>query len=262
MHTFFRVSRWALLWVLIWGFAVGPVLASESQEAAGEIEFLAKAYGVRVHYVFSHRDFFPRMWRDKAGYVHGQQASLNQVQQALPIIREFMDAYPPDVITQHLTDIFLLGRLEMMGHSIGGTYYSMWLYVLVSPHLSQATVLSTLHHEFSSLLMKSHPFPKEQWEQTNAPGWKYAGGSRNMIEKIESQGKAHNSLSHELFSRGFLVSYGQSCVEDDFNVYAGWLFTRRRELDTLASQYPRIRQKRDLCVEFFKSVSPDFEFKN
>ena len=81
MHIFFRANRWAILWILICGFAVGPVLASESQEVAGEFEFLAKAYGVHIHHVYSPGEYFPQVWRDRPGYVHGRQASLNQVQQ-------------------------------------------------------------------------------------------------------------------------------------------------------------------------------------
>ena len=49
-----------------------------------------------------------------------------------------------------------------------------------------------------------------------SPDGNTPGGSRNMIEEIESQGKGHESLSGDLFSRGFLMSYGQSCVEGRF----------------------------------------------
>ena len=254
------IRIWAPVLLAFMVIAAQPALADEKGDADAEIEFMARAYGVRVHYGYSREGFFPRAWREKAGYVHGRQASLNQVLKALPVIQEFLAAYPTEVVADHLTDVFLLGRLEMMGHPIGGTYGPSWLYVLVSPRLSEKTLLSTLHHEFSSILMRRHPFPAREWEQANEPGWKYAGGSRNMIEEIESEGKSHQPLSADLFSRGFLTSYGQSCVEDDFNVYGSWLFTRRQELNSLAEQYPRIRKKRDLCVRFYQSLSPEFEF--
>ncbi len=258
-RSFGRV--WQTFIVLIVLSVLGaPAWADERREIAGEVEFMSKAYGVQVHHAYSRPSFFPRVWLDKAGYVHGRQIHLNQLQRALPLVQEFLDVYPSNVIKRNLTDIYLLDRLEMMGHPIGGTYAASWLYVVVSQHLSHATVLGTLHHEFSSLLMRNYPFPREQWKQANVSGWEYAGGSRNMIETMESQGEAHNAMGHELFSRGFLTSYGQSCVEDDFNLYASWLFTRKSELDTLASQYPRIRKKRDLCKDFFRSVDTGFDF--
>lgn len=254
------IRIWAPVLAVLLLLMAGPAFADERGDADAEIEFMARAYGVRVHYGYSYDGFFPKAWRDKPGYVHGRQASLKQVLNALPVIQEFLAAYPSEIISGSLTDVFLLGRLEMMGHPIGGTYGPSWLYVMVSPHLSEKTVLSTLHHEFSSILMRKHPFPVKEWEQANEPGWKYAGGSRNMIEEIVSQGEDHQPLSADLFSRGFLTSYGQSCVEDDFNVYASWLFTRRQELNALAEQYPGIRKKRDLCVRFYQSLSPEFDF--
>ena len=224
--------------------------------------YVSKAYGVTVYFEYSREAFFPEQWRKKPGLYYGEPVAARQRDRGAFLVEKFLDAYPSDIIEDNLSGVYLLGRIQAMGHEIAGTYYGKGIYAVVSPHVSDRNILSTLHHEFSSVLMRSHAFPVREWLAANPRGWKYAGGSRLMIEKGAAANSNLAMPSHSLLKKGFLTPYGQSSIEDDFNIYASWLFTRYEDLKQLADEYPGVRRKMNLAAGFFKTVSPEFEFSD
>ena len=114
------------------------------------------------------------------------------------------------------------------------------------PYLS-----ATLHREFSSILLRNykHNFPKEAWEAANVPGWKYGGTGIEMLGR-----KDLFDQSDELLSKGFLITYSQSSMENDFNEFAAWAFTKPNHLQELASKYERINEKYRLTTNFYKKI--------
>lgn len=132
---------------------------------------------------------------------------------------------------------------------MGGTSSGSAIYINCSEEAPDDFLLARMHSEFSSILLRKYPFAKEQWEQLNPPDFQYVGsgvamlGQRNLYEQ-----------ERRLLENGFLVKYAQSSLENDFNTFVDWLFTKRNKLEALSRKYPAIGQKRDLVVSFFQAV--------
>lgn len=106
-----------------------------------------------------------------------------------------------------------------------------------------------MHAEFSSILFRSSKFPIQEWEAINKPEWRYLGtgfdqlGNSNLYAQTE-----------ELLEDGFLNEYSKASLEEDFNTFAAWVFTRQDRLSKLALKHKRIRMKYELVAEFYKAI--------
>jgi hypothetical protein len=58
----------------------------------------------------------------------------------------------------------------------------------------------------------------------------------------------------ELLRQGFLVGYNKTNIENDLNVYAEYLFTKKEHLETLAKKYPLVNQKVKLFKKFYTDI--------
>lgn len=60
------------------------------------------------------------------------------------------------------------------------------------------------------------------------------------------------------FGQGFLSNYSLSNLENDFNVFAEVALTEPGRLKELSAEYPRIRQKTTMLMEFYGGLlKPD-----
>jgi len=222
------------------------VLESEIRTTIAQIK---DAYGIDIHYRYDAKSFFPQEYLYLPVSAQGSQVSLKHVKSILPIIETFLSKYPREVIWKNLSDIYLLGKLEFYGRSYGGTYINSAIYIQ-----SQGTndsLVGIMHAEFSSILFHNYEFPKEKWEAANESGWKYTGTGFEILGRKDSY-----DLSEELFSKGFLVKYSQSSLENDFNMFVQWAFLEPPILQNLASKYERINKKYQLMIQFYKSIDP------
>jgi hypothetical protein len=174
------------------------------------------------------------------------------VQSLLPVVERFLSRYPKDVVKTNLSDIYLVAKLEFDGKSYGGTYSSSAIYIRIKGEFfrySDASVQAAMHEEFSSILFRNYRFPKEAWEAINRPGWKYEGTGFEMLGREDVYDQ-----TEELFRDGFLAKYSQSSLENDFNMFVGWAFTKPDHLRKVVSKYERIKGKYQLVIQFYKSI--------
>ena len=61
-----------------------------------------------------------------------------------------------------------------------------------------------------------------EWQDINVPNWEYLGRPTDMLKRKDA---LHGS--DDLMRKGFLAAYSQASVEEDFNLYAEWLFEAR-----------------------------------
>ena len=63
----------------------------------------------------------------------------------------------------------------------------------------------------------------------------------------------------ELLQNGFLEGYSQASLEEDFNKFVDWAFTKPERLRKLASKYERVRKKYQLVIKFYESIDPKID---
>jgi hypothetical protein len=211
--------------------------------------------GIQVHYEYDRATVFPGSWLKPPVDCEGSQVPASDAKRIVPLIREFASVYGASTLHDHLTDIYLLGSLECYGKTYGGTNSTSAIYLHVgSEHdgYDAEYLLSTMHAEFSSILLREHVFPTEEWEAMNPPGFEYLNNAVSMLDEPGISEKP----SPELFCGGFLTRYGASDLEDDFNEYAGLIFVEPKELCQYRIKCKAIADKAWLATEFYKAVDP------
>jgi hypothetical protein len=159
------------------------------------------------------------------------------------------------VIRSHLEEIYLLRWLEWRGKRAGGTNVGNSIYI-ANDDYRQGYVLELLHSEFSSRLFHRYPFPEEQWKRINGEDFEYYGSGWDMLGQADLM-----KGGPELWAEGFVVKYGKSSMINDFNMIVRGLFVDMHDrFDELCRSYPKIRAKRQLAVEFYRSIDPGFDF--
>ena len=80
-----------------------------------------------------------------------------------------------------------------------------------------------------------------------------SGGS-----KTGGSGSSLLVVDFELMKSGFLTPYNQVSIEQDLNETAAHLFTNP-ELWEYCRQYPRIDQKVDVLIDFYRRLAPSMD---
>jgi len=219
-----------------------------------KVNEIRRTYGVNIHYIYDAQEFFPEELLLAPISGKGSQISLKEAGRLLPIVEEFLSTYSKSLLKKNLSDIYLLGELKFVDKSYGGTYYSNSLYMTCrsqSEGYDKSYLLATMHRELSSILLRNykHNFPTEAWEAANIAGWEYGGTGIEMLGQ-----KDLFDQTDELLSKGFLIKYSQSSMENDFNEFSAWALTKTKRLQELASKYARINKKYQLIKNFYKKI--------
>lgn len=244
MRTSIKLLMLAFV-ILVGGFVFYIRLGIAIEAKSLKIQEL---YGVNVHYNYTHQSFFARYPEARAS-----QAWRVNITSTLPLIEEFLSKYPRRVVNENLTDIFILGTIDFFGKKYGGTYIDSSIYISTGGFLKpdDSSLLGIMHAEFSSILLKHYGFPTAEWQPINKPSWRYLGSGSEMLEE-----KGLYSQTEGLLADGFLNRYSQASLEEDFNIFVEWMFTKPDRLRELASMYERIRKKRELVMKFYQSIDP------
>lgn len=258
MNNSSRISFF-ILFSLLLQFKGFCALEASDKGIEKQIHTIKQTFNVQVHYLYSSQKYFPEKWLKAPISGEGGQLALDEVERILPLIQKALSAYPRSVIEENLVNVYLLNKLMFYGKSFGATNSKTNLYIKSqgkAKGYSDSFIISRIHSEFSSILMRNYEFPKEEWENINPREFKYLGAGKKMLGQKKLYGQ-----NNELLSRGFLVKYSQSSLENDFNLISDWLFTRYSQLVELGEKHEKIRLKMNLAVRFYKSIDNRFEFK-
>jgi hypothetical protein len=212
-----------------------------------EVARIRATYGINVHYDMNREAFLPYKWYAPPVSVDAQPASTADMIVAIPLIEEFINTYPITLIRSNLSDICVVSKLNLYKKPYGGTYFSSTIYCALWHH--PARILNTLHHEFSSVLVRNYGFPLDAWQKINDPDWKYPDNALDMLGKNDT-----GEQTPELLAKGFLSRYATSSLENDINVTIEWITCEQDELKSLAAKYDRIRCKSELLKKFYRDV--------
>lgn len=203
--------------------------------------------------------FYPDYWKnDPKIKPVAEPIDRKELLRTIPLIRRFVAEYPEGVLARNLKGLYLCKTLQFYGKDFGGTNSADGVYICVKTAelgYTNQFVLSSMHHEFSSILMRNYAFPKSEWAALNPKNFAYtedAVGALGKKDLLLAQAKYH-----EL---GFVCLYSQSSMEEDFNTIADYVFNQRPKLLNLGKSYPKLSAKIQLAMKFYKSVDSRFSF--
>jgi len=145
-------------------------LAYGSTSQQDKVNEIYDSYGVRIHLEYERNKFFNYHERvvDK-GLCEGT-ASKREIRKFLKRTIRFLNKYPKRLIRKTLKDIYFCRELSFYGNTrFAGSYDTtkIWL------ESGLYTYEWTLHHEYSSILLRKYgyKFPKARWYRNNGHGY-------------------------------------------------------------------------------------------
>jgi hypothetical protein len=174
------------------------------------------------------------------------------------ILLKAFGRYPVEVIKNYLKAVYFAGEIDQHGFKYGGSYdpFRNIIYVVDNGRQTETISISSIHHEFSSLLLKSHSFFLNPWEDLNPKEFKYAYDTAE--DKLKIYNNASTKGTEADYKQGFMDSYGKTDFENDFNEYSAMIFTYPKKFKKIMNQYPRVRGKFLVWLDFYHQIDPIF----
>lgn len=239
-------------------FVAAPGVTAQSSDPAAEFRALEAAYDgkIKIHYT-ADRSLLPKSWTRSA--IDGRITAIDRAElQRFPILlRQALGRYPKKVITKNLKRVVILESISFYGLEYGATYSTDTVYLSSKGKTLGYTdryLIDGFHHEFSSILFRNYRFPTRRWEMCNPERFKYSGSGVAALKN----GQTSLEGSDELYQKGFLAGYSISALEEDYNVYSGIAFSQPERLRRLIRDYPKVREKFLVWLDFYRSIDPFF----
>ncbi|MBI3897630.1 MAG: hypothetical protein HY308_04945 [Gammaproteobacteria bacterium] len=230
-----------------------------------DFQQLQGKYGISLVTEVQERNY-PKGWTSEIVFMPEvvpleNRLGLSQVVHALTLA---IEKYPASLIRREIKGIVLLETLTVNSFPYGGTYDAPTKRLFIARKGNKGAapgvnfLQETFHHEFSSLLKRSHPFSEQDWK--NASG-------QNFTYRIEKDPGLFINMAHgltekpddaTLYQRGLLNFYSETGLENDFNAYAETVFTHPLKVRALIRQYPVIRDKYAVFKTFYLGIDKGF----
>lgn len=213
----------------------------------------------------------PSWFNDPISFEFKELEDIDRIRNAEEAIYQAFSQYPSQVLIKHIGVVALLKEIKAYGEKYGATYVffkgypnSSGIYIALEDHVPNEElsdyIIDSLHHEFSSIIMKSDKFPDEQWRSLNLKSFKYKHDNRlGGVDALKSREFGAQNDKKILYLQGFLSQYAMTNVEEDFNVYSGMIMTHPYEVKNLIIEYPIVRKKVKLWLDFYKSIDQEFK---
>jgi hypothetical protein len=176
------------------------------------------------------------------------------------LLQDAFEKYPVKVIKKHLTAIHFAKEIEMDGIDCGASYdlHRKVIFLINDGSQSNGYSIGAFHHEFNSILLYQHGFFMNPWIEKNPEGFKYLYETYGELKNLQRYRNVSIHGTTNDYEKGFMNSYGQTNFENDFNEYAAMIFTYPRKFKKIMNQYPRVRGKFLLFLEFYHEIDPIF----
>lgn len=173
------------------------------------------------------------------------------------IIKDAVEAYPFGFVPQHLTKLFIIGNEikfknvdNVTAIAIGET-----IFLTDSEINNEIIYLIRFHHEFNHVLQYTYKelFDSyyEAWQSNNPEGFEYYGYEKYKDEYYNEEEWL------KMYEDGFISSYSMVNYSEDFAEIASRSFTKDPVFWKSVRNYPRIRQKFELLVDFYNKIDPN-----
>ncbi len=227
-------------------------------------EPITARYGIRIVYEVGD-DFFSDLFSPFIPAGPARDSKVKPIRHRLlarypHILQKAFEKYPTYMVKKYLKAVYFAEEIDENGFQYGGSYdpFRRIVYLVNNGRQTDDLAESFFHHEFSSLLLKSHSFFLNPWEAFNPQGFKYLyeiyGNFKSLPSSIVIQGKG----TDEDYKEGFVADYGRTEFENDFNEYSAMIFTHPEKFKKIMNQYPRVRGKFLVWLEFYQKIDPVF----
>jgi hypothetical protein len=223
-------------------------------------EPITSQYGVEIVYEIG--DTFLHI-RPGGGGAHAGYCILEPIDKRVlvrypKILEEALAKYPVHVIADYLNAVYFAGVIKHGALYYSGTYDSTRRIVYLVDHGRSPVQRNsaTFHHEFSSLLLSRHGWLINPWLEQHPEGFRYKSQIYENSEDVYADICLDGTESD--YEDGFMNSYGQTNFENDFNEYAAMVFAYPEKFKQIMDQYPRVRGKFLVFLDFFQKIDPIF----
>ncbi len=196
-------------------------------------------------------DFSKEKYTFKSLSVYKRKAVIQELQ-------KFMVGYPEDFLTNNLSRIYIVDEVNEDQIAIGGksdaTHKCIYMQYKDSSDYNRYQFNKFMHHEVSHILLRNH------WKNFERRKWKRSSVCRCGNDGFIAIKKGADStvLNDSLCKLGFLHQYAMSAVVEDFASFAENIFMNNAEFWNLAQNYPYIRRKTELFIQFYETLDPTF----
>ena len=201
-------------------------------------------------------EIFPKSWLTPKINAQATPLEPHLREPSRTLLQQALSKYPPAVLQTHLQHVYVIGRLSYSGVPTGGTNSRNAVYLANVGNASSSVLEGIFHAEFSSILLRNLPqnLDQKRWLSINPPDFHYLGSGVQAIKK----GKASRKPDPALQALGFLHSYAQASMEEDFNSIACRLMMGDAALWSAIQQFPKMREKAELVIAFYTKLDPQF----
>ena len=246
-----RTARSLTLWTALAAAAFVYAAASSS-------DYVDARTGIPIRFEMTD-DMFPPSWL--GGEVRATAVSVDkaEVDRSLQLADAGMANYPAGLLKENLEAVYFVKEMRFYGLKYGGTNSRGTVYITnrgVRQGFTDLYILSTFHHELSSILLRNHPekFDSAAWHAANREGFRYRSSGMESLK----DGSADTKYGHRFHIDGFLNQYATSSMEEDFNPYAEALFMGDRRFWEIVDRFPRVEQKADVILAFYGALDPGY----
>ncbi len=222
--------------------------------------------------------FLPKSWIEEPISAEIEPLDENLREKAGKIVAAAHGKYPLELRKKFLAGVHIVGSLRFYDVGYGGTYLANGkkIVLVYKETFDSEGFEQRFHHEFSSILLNQNEnhFEDKRWINANPPSFQYRAGGiieeqsgdRSEATRVLAaeqkrtggSGSGLLKLDPELMKDGFLTPYNQVSIEQDFNETTAHVFTNS-ELWVYCQRYPRIDQKVDIVIDFFRRLDPKLD---
>ena len=216
--------------------------------------------GVSVNFRYS-ATIFPESWQTVPINATGEQISAVEIERSKSIIARAFNKYSVSSLKKNLQIIYFLKSMKFYDVGYGGTNSTDALYLTnngAAMGYNDLYMEQTFHHEYSSILYRNYPsfIDEEAWKEANITGFDY-NDPENGVGAIRNN-ESSQDLDTALCKKGFLTQYSLSGIENDINTFAQNIISPSAGFWKIVDQYPRIKRKVKLLIDFYNRIDPLF----
>lgn len=167
-------------------------------------------------------------------------------------IIEATEAYPLGFVPRHLTKIYIIGNEINTGDVDDSIAIATdkTIFLTIGEKNDETLYLPVFHHIFSHILQNTYkelfdPY-YDQWILNNPEGFEYYGYEPDIDYEDRP----------EMYKDGFITSLSMDNYGCDFAEIAAFAFSKDPVFLNSVMNYPRIRQKFELMVDFYNKIDP------
>jgi len=252
--------------VLVWGIADAFLRYSNKtysdEHIAAMFEPITSKYGIKIVYGIGD-DFFSPLENPPipAGPPKGSKVEPVRHRVLLrypPLLQKAFNKYPVEVIKKYLNAIYFANEIDVDGLKVGGTYdpFRRIIYMVDNGGNNNTQSMYVFHHEFSSLLQKSHSFFVNPWTDNNPQEFSYLYDINK--DRLQTYNRTSLLGAEADYEKGFMNTYGQTDFGNDFSEYSAMIFTYPQKFKKIMNKYPRVRGKFKVWLAFYQKIDPIF----